>query len=57
MKTLKRVIIGTVVLLTALIYLAAPASALSPEKGDFVILGREENNQLIDEKINLKAIE
>jgi len=55
MKTLKRVIIGTIVFLTALIYLAPPSSAVSPEKGNFVILGREANEQLIDEKINLKA--
>lgn len=55
MKTLKGVIIGTIVFLTALSYLAPPAMALSPEKGDFVILGREDNGQLIDEKINLKA--
>lgn len=55
MKPLKRVIIGAIVLLTTLIYLAPPALALSPEKGDFVVLGREADGQLIDEKINLKA--
>ena len=41
--------------LLTFLYLTQPALALSPEKGDFVTLGREADEQLIDEKINLKA--
>ena len=41
--------------LLVFLYFSHLVLALSPEKRDFVILGREENNQLIDEKINLKA--
>ena len=56
-KILKRVGIVMIfsVLLSGFIYLIPYALAVSPEKGNFVTLGRAENEQLIDEKIDLRV--
>lgn len=53
MKTLKIAIIGTIVLLSALMYFTQLSLAITAEKGNIAILGREENGELKKEKIDL----